>query len=495
MALVSEKIRTFTMHASCGIRSLWCYGPGQHLVRLDDNITPGVFTMRTPTSQDHGVTWSDVEPDDHHVATFLPNGPLSALPDGSLIGGWGFGHPGDPYDPAYTFIAVTEDGGVTWTSRVTSGTFASLEPDAVDIYGLTQVSETEWLAYGLITVAAGPVRFHFMRSVDGGLTFTPFSGIGTPSSISSVTDALAVGNGVVLASGNFLGLGDLWRSTDGGVSWTGITLPVGTDPSAFVGVTSFSLLGPGVVLVGGQMEAGDPVNTNHLEPVLWRSTDSGATWTLIRLADHGPITFDAGPPTLQQYTVHSFASCQRVGVVVLAVGCITKSPFNGQMFWYSTDVGVNWTPGVYAGTPPSNDLTQIAQMVIADDGSILTAINAFTGVTHTMEVWRSVLDGFDGPGNCNGCPLLSAATMGVRLDCVPILSPPVCPPVCPTDPLSPEARLVFPSDGTGGGYRSALFVLGLAEGTGLPAQGVAVLGLPTVCGATFANNNCAVAGA
>jgi len=60
--------------------------------------------------------------------------------------------------------------------------------------------------------------------------------------------------------------------------------------------------------------------------------------------------------------------------------------------------------------------------------------------------------------------------------------------------VQPEGLVVVPSAGFGGGFRSPLFLLGLADGTGLPAQPVAALGRPSGCGATFANNLCAVAG-
>jgi len=100
------------------------------------------------------------------------------------------------------------------------------------------------------------------------------------------------------------------------------------------------------------------------------------------------------------------------------------------------------------------------------------------------------VDGFTGPGNCNGCPPLAAAQLGTHLLCIPTLSPAPCPQPCPVDPASAAATLVLPMPG-GEAFRSTLYVLGLVDGL---TVSTATLGRPTACGALFANNYCAVAG-
>ena len=87
--------------------------------------------------------------------------------------------------------------------------------------------------------------------------------------------------------------------------------------------------------------------------------------------------------------------------------------------------------------------------------------------------------------------------MGIRLDCVPVFSPAPCPPLCPADPVARVAQLILPvaPSGLGGGWRSALPLLGLSDGTESLTVTPALLTRPSACGATFANNNCAVVGA
>ena len=164
-------------------------------------------------------------------------------------------------------------------------------------------------------------------------------------------------------------------------------------------------------------------------------------------------------------------------------------------------------------------------------------------------IWRGVVDGFSTTvGTCESLDSLEPggpgiAVMGVHLECIPVFSPTPCPPVCPDDPPQPAGVLVIPDGGgmpiipvalsmrlactptfsmglcapryptdpvqpagqfilpggggpvlPGGGWRSVMTLLGLVNAPAIIPGPTGALGQPATCGATFANNNCAVAG-
>jgi photosystem II stability/assembly factor-like uncharacterized protein len=93
-----------------------------------------------------------------------------------------------------------------------------------------------------------------------------WSAVLTNSGPNIITAITYLGNGVVLAGGgSSTGDGLVWRSTDSGATWGSITVDA-TLESCY----DFVNLGDGVVLAG--------FGTNNGDADIWKSTDSGATW-------------------------------------------------------------------------------------------------------------------------------------------------------------------------------------------------------------------------
>jgi uncharacterized repeat protein (TIGR01451 family) len=189
-------------------------------------------------SMDAGLTWTSV--------TALPAGattvgtPLVFSANGTLA--WAPRSTGLP-------LLSSADGGVSWTATAwtgLTGSIYSLSVDAAD-------------AQILFAVTADGA----FRSNDAGETFTP---IPVGQYVSTVVASAATPNTLIaIASGPGVEINRVWRSTDGGTTWTG----PGTEEYSYIEYV------PGV--------AGKAYATTASER-LSVTLDDGATWT-----DLGPL--------------------------------------------------------------------------------------------------------------------------------------------------------------------------------------------------------------
>ena len=148
------------------------------------------------------------------------------------------------------------------------------------------------------------------RSTDYGLTWTQ---IEMGSQLEWIFSLAYCGNGIFLTgTGSGTGDGDIYRSTDYGLTWTLIEMGAGLE-----GIHSFVYCGNGIVLAGGGQSADDGD--------IYRSTDYGLTWTQIEMG--------AGLERIQ-----TFIYCDN-GIVLAGAGFSTG---DGDIY-RSTDFGVTWT--------------------------------------------------------------------------------------------------------------------------------------------------------
>lgn len=396
MTITSERVQTFSfLHNACGIRSLSCMGNKRHLVRIDDTPAtgppgPGFFVQRYAISTDDGLTFEELP---EQVSTFLPNGPMLALNFNTLLAGFGAGHASDPYSN-FSLISRTADGGLTWVAAISPQLYSTLDPENSDIWTFANLGGGEVLAFGGVSPLLGGLRYHVLRSLDTGQTFALYSAVGTspPSPLSIVDVAVYAGNSVVLVAGDFLGGSfpdvSIWRSTNKGQSWTEVALP---SPGGFGSVASFASIGSGIVLAGGQVEtSADP---NHIQAVVWRSVDYGATWTAVVLPNQ-PFGTGGG---VQRYTV-TWIQPLTASKIVAGVS-IFGAPPSVKHWRLSTDGGVTFPDAGVEEDAVLGTSGIVRQMSLADDGALLTAIE-IGGAPHFAEIWRSDIDGFNGPGTC-----------------------------------------------------------------------------------------------
>ena len=393
MTITSERVHSATIVDGCDLRGISCMGSQRHLVRLDDNdpaAGAGVFTQRYFLSTDDGHTFSE-QPE--YTSTFLPLGPMLSVSPNVLVAGFGEGHVDDPFDE-FALISRSTDGGATWTAAITPNLYSTIAEEASDIYTFVNLgaNPAEILAFGGVTETGGGTRYQVLRSVDGGVSFTFFAQVGTQPNnpLAIVNTAVYAGNSVVLAAGNFLGGSSLpvsaWRSTNRGQTWVEVTLPT---PGGFGSVACFASMGGGTVLAGGQVQRLD--NELWVEAVTWRSTDYGQTWQSYILPEQ-PFHGGGG---LQRYTVNALKALTSSKVV--AGVSIFGPPASTKNWRLSTDGGVTF-PDVGVETSSLTGTASVVREITgADDGALLTGITKFNGL---IEIWRSVVDGFTGPGPC-----------------------------------------------------------------------------------------------
>ena len=203
------------------------------------------------------------------------------------------------------------------------------------------------------------------KSTNGGQSWTPL----TDNQPSLATGSIAVdpnnpqsiwvGTGEMNFSGDsYYGVGFL-HSTDAGASWTQI-------PASFVGpignqfnsnVVGGGRIGALAVQPGNSnvILAGVEVFTNGSLPGIYRSADGGSTWTLILSGEPGDeVVFDPANPSIAYATLGGTASGSAIG------------------FYRSTDSGQSWNKltgspppsgGVVLPSSPTNTIGRIAMGV------------------------------------------------------------------------------------------------------------------------------------
>jgi hypothetical protein len=462
----------------CGMQGVTCLGSGRMLATLEEVGGPTGTVLRTFLSADNGQTWA--EGTELDLADNLSQCRIRTMAFDTVV--TGFSGPQtfpSVYESQGTVVARSTDAGATWASAVTLADWTAMFPNTAttDFWQTTDfvklVDETTVLALGFFTSVGAANTY--LTSTDGGVTFNnPRNVTGSFGHFGGVS----MGGGVVILCDTSHNPARVFRSTDSGGSFAAVTLPgVGsgaTNGAAAIGPVS----GQRVGVVGGRSGQ-----------VAFFSTDNGVSWTQATIGGAAQNGLDM---------VAVDASHVVLGMTItLAQSAAGQTPFR-----LSTDGGATYPDSgiIDAGTPLDPAVGYaVFQLAVADDGSIIAVVQTTDGSnTHPNEIWRGVISGLvvDGPCVPLTPPVPPGPPVGVltpRLDCVPIFSPVSCLVECPPDPAPAVGLLVAPS-ARGGGFLSPLFLLGLVTGTGGLLVTTGALGVSTTCGATFANNHCAVAG-
>ncbi|MFA6363196.1 kelch repeat-containing protein [Methanoregula sp.] len=353
-------------------------------------------------SADKGSTWTRVNPRSGWLARENHNS--VALSDGSIVlfGGWG--------DVEFNDTWRSTDKGVTWTlMNASSGWMAReshasvvLSDDTIVLMGgwddgsdlndtwqstdkgatwsLVNAS-SGWTARDCHTAVAMPddsivlmggwgdtwARLNdTWRSTDKGVTWTLMnasSGWSQRSAHSSV----ALSDGSIVLMGGYNNktktLGDTWRSTDEGTTWTLMNAGSGWPKRDYH--SSVALSDDSIVLMGGWNESSKRLSDT------WRSMDKGATWTLVN-------TGSVGQAREYQAAVALFD-----GSIVLTGGS------NGALLrdtWRSTDKGATWAlmnaSSGWAARENHNS-------VVLPDDSIVLLGGWGSSKKHLNDTWRS----------------------------------------------------------------------------------------------------------
>lgn len=239
-------------------------------------------------------------------------------------------------------VWVTTNGGQSWTPLTDSQ--PSLAVGAMALDPTTNPTT--------IYVGTGEENFNLdayygagvLKSADGGKTWAQDVTFSQPAVGSSFASGPQIGalavdpasNQILLAGvGTSAGssvTGGIWRSIDGGHSWT-VVLPESASGNG-TGVV-FDPTSPGTAYAALGAFAGNPTNG------VYKSTDSGATWTPLSTLGIGPglgrITLAVGPPV----------SSGKPGelLVAIAADASTSQAPSGNLLglFKSIDGGTTWT--------------------------------------------------------------------------------------------------------------------------------------------------------
>lgn len=194
------------------------------------------------------------------------SGPLPFTPDGPNVdleahgtSLWLLGTPTSANSPHGGVLARSSDGGRTFT--------VGQSPCVPGLGGhLAATSATNLWALCPTGTEAGA-----WRSTDGGVTFT---GLRTPPLNNSAVIAPASADVAVLSPNDSTGA--LLRTTDGGATWAPVD-EAGAKFWVWIGFTD-GQVGAAVVQTGSQSEGG------ALPSALWRTTDAGAHWSVVHFS-------------------------------------------------------------------------------------------------------------------------------------------------------------------------------------------------------------------
>ena len=225
-------------------------------------------------SKDGGVTWNKVNTGTRGAGTLFPirNGheSLAVGSDIYVIGGYNGTR-------ALNDVWKSSNGGATWAQVATGSTTASPPTlfSARQGHSLVAVSSDMY-------VIGGFDRTNFLndvwKSTNGGVTWTQVAAGATATAsgrfpIRSSHVSAVVGSEIYVMGGqNSANLfGDVWKSTNGGQKWR----PVSTTAPKRIG-SSFVAVGSALYIIGGFN--GSPFND------VWKSTDKGVTWKNVHAA-------------------------------------------------------------------------------------------------------------------------------------------------------------------------------------------------------------------
>src|SRR5262245_47831439 len=357
--------------------------------------------------------------------SFGPTGTVQsgdAPPNGNVVGAIG---PvvADPLNANTMFVGTpaggiwqTTNGGTTWsplTDKQASLSIASLSLDPTDPTSKTLIAGTGLTANGSVCAAAcaftgsGGLQNGLLYSNNGGISWTS---LGATTLGGQTVDAVAARGNVLLAGtfeisglGGSKNTGALFRSTNGGATFTQISGAAGT------GLPN----GPVSSLVG------DPNNPNRLftavtapnaagnaSTAIFVSNDAGATWNPVFGAAQSGGTIQGNSQTVIKIATGPGGAIA-AGVVDLATRRVTG------LFW-SGNSGATWTPLPLPAPPLNNNFGPQApvnfaiaidpnnpNLVYVSGDRIATSpftVSAFRIDANTMAV-SSITDGKTGNGS------------------------------------------------------------------------------------------------
>jgi RHS repeat-associated protein len=232
-----------------------------------------------------------------------------------------------PLFVSFTDLSLYNPTGWTWYFGDEMYTWTKMNDEVLSLSGRAAQSSVVIPDGSIILMGgvtdSGTLKNDVWRSTDNGATWSlvnanaGWSGRAGHSSVVMSDGSIVLMGGIEDLSGGSL-KNDVWRSTDNGATWSLVTTNAGW--SARAGHSSVVMPDGSIVLMGDS----EALSGGSLKNDVWRSTDNGATWSLVNAS--------AG---WSGRTGHSS--------VVVPDGSIVLMDWDTNEVWRATDGGVSWS--------------------------------------------------------------------------------------------------------------------------------------------------------
>ncbi len=177
------------------------------------------------------------------------------------------------------YLAKTADNGLTWTysNQLSTNSLHYVSSIAIDTSNTTTL--TLFVSYNA-TMGTTPSPGGVFKSTDGGTTLvrTPLNGVnlaGQNYPFNTVVIDPSNNQHIFAGGGSFTSpqvLGDLWESLDGGTTWSRTSLQ-----NKIINAILINPDNPNIIYVGAGFSGGMTITQD--DATLYKSTDGGVTWT------------------------------------------------------------------------------------------------------------------------------------------------------------------------------------------------------------------------
>lgn len=285
-------------------------------------------------STDKGETWSKKDslpkPVGSHSAVVVED-------DAIIVTG---GHYYSPFVPVQNYrrddVYKTDDKAESWTTVNNNTAWTARS-------GHTSVPLQDWTIV-LIGGYTGSQNNDVWRSTDEGVNWVDISGAPWSKRFAHSSVALPGGNIILMAGDDGTRKNDVWLSSNQGETWTLVTAEAEWESRKYH--TSVALPDGSIVLMGGQ----NGYYATDWDNDVWRSSDQGNTWTL--------MTKDAA---WSERGSHTSVVLTDGSILVLGGKQWDAGYLGLNDVWRSTDQGATWTLMTNdAGWEDRFDLTAVA---------------------------------------------------------------------------------------------------------------------------------------
>ncbi len=275
---------------------------------------------------------------------------------------WAGGYDGSGSSAACQDVAVTTDGGNTWTPHVVSGA------TGLSVAMIAALDETT--AWAAMYKTSGGTQGVY-KTTDGGATWARQGSSSMFTASASFPDALYfwdANNGCAIGdpiSGKF----EIYTTNDGGTTWTMVS------PASLPAITTGE--------AGWTVDCG--VHGNNIwfgtnKGHIYRSPDKGLTWTAVTIPNMaGKNTWPAFKDDLNGYCMKFYSTTDTLNLLAKSTDggvTYTAATYGGSLF----NNQLTFVPGttstyVASGVDATNQATRIGIVYSFDDGANFNAID------------------------------------------------------------------------------------------------------------------------